>query len=150
MANLNGLFRITRDTEIRYLPDGKAVATLTMAYNYGTKKNSDGYLPSQFIEAELWERRAESLTQYLTRGVKIFCSIEDPHIETYQRQDGSSGFKMTGRVGALEFAGGGQSEQQAQSPAPAPTTRQQSAPPRQQRAPAPSGGVDDLEDQIPF
>ena len=103
----SGLFRIGRDAELRYTSNGDVVASLSLAYTYGIKKNADGYLPSQWIEAALWGKRAESLVEYLTKGTRVFAVIEDLHIETYDKRDGGQGHKLTGRIQNIEFAGDG-------------------------------------------
>lgn len=103
---LVGLFRIGRDAEIRYTASGDAVASLSLAYDYGVKKDAKGYLPSQWIDAALWGKRAESLCQYLTKGTRVYAVIEDVHIETFEKRDGGQGHKLTGRVQNIRFAGG--------------------------------------------
>ena len=136
------LMRITRDAEVRYLPSGEPVANVSLAYNYGTKKDDRGYLPSQFIECGLWGKRAESLAPYLTKGKAIVAYVSDVHIETFTKSDGTPGFKLAGRLDNLEFASS--DRQEGEQP------RQQSAP-RQQQAPAGgSSGFDDMTDDIPF
>jgi single-strand DNA-binding protein len=137
---------------LRSLPDGTPVINLALAYDYGTKKNERGYLPSQFIEAGLWGKRAAALEQHLNKGGRIFASISDIHIETFRKGDGSEGHKLTGRIQDLEFAGDGRREeghQEAPQRAPAPQQRQRPAP-APARAPAPSSGFDDMDDDIPF
>ena len=78
MAHLTGLFRLGRDAEVRYTQGGDAVASLALAYNYGKKE--DGKQPSQWIDASLWGKRAEALTQYLTKGSTISAVLSDVHI----------------------------------------------------------------------
>lgn len=104
----SGLFRIGRDAELRHTSNGDVVTSLSLAYTYGIKKNADGYLPSQWIEAALWGKRAESLVEYLTKGTRVYAVIEDLHIETYDKRDGGQGHKLTGRIQNIEFAGDGE------------------------------------------
>ena len=132
---LIGLARIGRDAEVRYTQSGKAVCSLSLAFNYG-RKGQDGYKPSQWVEGTLWDKQAEALAPYLTKGSQVVVTLDDPHIEEYEGKNGK-GHKLTGRVTAIEFAGGG--ERQARPAA-------QSAP-----APAPaSGGGEPFDDDIPF
>ncbi|MFT0547450.1 single-stranded DNA-binding protein [Allopusillimonas ginsengisoli] len=142
MANLTGLFRLGRDAELRYTPSGDAVANLALAFNYGKKADNT----SQWIDATIWGKRAEALAQYLVKGQQVFAVIDDPHIETYQKRDGGEGFKLTGRISNIEFAGARPQEAQGQR-------QQQAAPPQQQRQPAPQqrpANLADLDDSIPF
>lgn len=141
MAILTGLFRLTRDCELRYLPSGEPVANLVLAYNYGSKKKDDGFFPSQFLEAGLWGKRAESLEEHLKKGTKLFLVIEDVHNETFEKSDQSKGFKLTGRIGALEFVGGGENSQDESKPSGRPTNS------RGRKA---QQSVANMDDDIPF
>lgn len=138
---LTGLARLGRDCEIKYLSDGTAVANLAIVFNYG-RKGDDGNRPSQWIDAALFGKRAKSLAPYLLKGGLLDVVLQEPHIETFQRNDGSTGSKLVARVLDIELAGGGQSSQPAQ---PQQQTRQQA--PTQQ---APRDNFDDYNDDIPF
>lgn len=137
---LTGLARLGDDVELRYIGAGKAVCTLRLAFNYGAK-GADGKKPSQWIEATLWEKRAEALAQYLKKGTAVSVVIVDPHIETYEKKDKTTGFKFVGKVSEIEFAGGG-NQQSSGSSASKPAQK-----------PAPSsqaGGYGDPDDDMPF
>ncbi|TAL82041.1 MAG: single-stranded DNA-binding protein [Candidimonas sp.] len=103
MASLVGLFRICRDSELRHLPsDGRAVTTLLLAYDFGPK-GLDGRRPSQFIEADLWDKRAEDLAQFLRKGREIHCVIDDVHSVASIRADGTAGSKLIGRANQIDL-----------------------------------------------
>jgi len=104
---LIGLARLGRDCELRYTTDGKAVTNLALAFNYGMK-DGNGNRPTQWVDASLFGDRAAKLAQYLTKGTQLELHLSDVHVETYQKNDGSTGSKLVGRVHHLEFAGGGQ------------------------------------------
>jgi single-strand DNA-binding protein len=133
----NGLARIGRDVELRHTPNGEAVANLSLAFTYG-KRGADGKRPTQWVEAALWGKRAESLAPYLLKGQQVVAYLEDVSIQTFRKQDGTDGVKLAARVGDLELIAG-----QGEAQAPAPT-----------RAPAaaarPSSGFDDMADDIPW
>lgn len=145
---LTALARLGRDAEIRYLPNGDAVANLALAINYG-KKGDDGNRPTQWIDAAIFGKRAEALASHLTKGKLLYVAIEEPHVETYQGKNGP-GSKMVGRISSIEFAGGNerqQSERQQSEP------QQRSQPARQQQKPQDrdsGGGFGAFEDDIPF
>lgn len=148
MAQIVGIFRLGRDAELRYTPNGEAVANLALAYNYG-KKPQDGNKPSQWLDAAIWGKRAEAMAQYLTKGGLIYCVINDPHIETFQGKNGE-GHKMVGTISEIEFAGGksdggGQRQQESQASdyQPAPQHSSQGAPPNK-------ASFADLSGDIPF
>ena len=157
MAQLIGLATIGRDAELRYLHSGDAVTNLSLAFNYG-RTGEDGRRPTQWVDAALFGKRAESLANYLLKGQRIAVTIDDVHIETYQTRDGGQGSKLAGSISNIEFAGSPQqSEQQAprqaQPQRQAPQQQRQAAPQRQAQAPqqAPAGsGFSDMEDDVPF
>jgi single-strand DNA-binding protein len=110
---LTALARLGRDPELRYLSNGDAVLNLALAVNYG--KKVDGKRPTQWIDAAMFGKRAESISQYLQKGSLVFVAIEEPHIETYQGKNGP-GSKLVGRVSSLEFAGGNEQREQREEP----------------------------------
>ena len=138
MIQLFGLARLGRDAELRSTSGGDSVASLSLAFSYG-RKGDDGKKPTQWCEGSIWGKRAEALAPYLTKGSLVTVTIEDAHIETFKKSDGSEGTKLAGRVTAIDLAGGGQA-----APAPAPAPRQP------QRAPARNDGFEDDLDNTPF
>ena len=106
---ITALARLGRDPELRYLASGDPVMNLALAVNYG--KKVDGKRPTQWIDAALFGKRAESLAPYLSKGSLVFVVIDEPHIETYQGKNGP-GAKLVGRVSSLEFAGGGDTKEE--------------------------------------
>jgi single-strand DNA-binding protein len=145
-----GLMRLGRDAEVRFLPDGTTVANLSLAVTYG-QKQQDGNYPTQWIDASLWGKAAESLAPYLKKGTVHGFHLSDLHIETYESRTGP-GHKLAARVDSVELgprqgdAAQGQGQQQS---APA---RQQAAPTqqRQQMQPRPAPDFRDMDDDIPF
>lgn len=147
----SGLFRIGRDCELRFLPNGDAVTNVSLAFNHG-KQDQDGKRPTQWIEGVLFGKRAETLAPMLHKGSQHVFHLSDLHIETYQKNDGSEGVKMAGRIDDVELTD--------RRDAPAPQQRQQAPAPRQQaaaqrpaqrQAPRPASGFDDMDDgDIPF
>ena len=113
---LTGLARLGRDAEVRYTQDNTAVATLSLAYNYG-KKDTDGKRPTQWVNAALWGDRATGAAPYLLKGTLISVVCEDVHIETFKRSDGTMGHALKGRVASFEFAGGNKREGGDEKPA---------------------------------
>ena len=146
MAQLFGLARLGRDAEVRFTQAGKPVATLALAFDYGKKEN--GKRPSQWVDAALWGERAETLAPYLLKGQQLGVTVDDVHIETFQKNDGTQGHKLTGRVSNIEFAGSApQQNSQAQpQQRPQQQSRPQQAAPQQQPAP----DYDSFDDDIPF
>lgn len=136
MAILTGLMRLGRDAELKTPGNSDPVCNLALAYNYGRKV--DGKQPSQWIDASLWGKRAEALAPHLKKGTSVVVTLEDVHVRTFQKQDGTAGSALSGRVMAIEFAG------RPPEAAPKPTP-----PPRPAAAPPPTTGFQD-DETIPF
>lgn len=133
---LTGLARLGRDATLRHTPQGDAVLEMALAFNYG-QKDGEGKRPTQWIDATLWGKRAESLAPHMKKGTALDVVITEPHVETWTKKDQTTGFKLVGKVAELEFAGGGSGDRKtASDPAARPAA-----------APA-SGAFDD--DSIPF
>lgn len=136
MPTLFGLARVGRDAELRTTPGGDAVLNVSLAFNYGKKDVATGKRPSQWLDASMWGKRAEMMAQYLLKGTAVSVVIEDAHIETFARADGTQGTKLVGRIGHLDLASGG--EKAAAPPPPPPP------PPRS------SATFADMDDDVPF
>ena len=128
----NGLARIGKDVEVRYSPNGDAIANLSLAFTYG-KKGADGKRPTQWVDATLWGKRAESLAPYLKKGGQIVVYLSDINIQTYDSKSGQ-GVKLVGKVDDLELIGGQVQTAQVQA----------------ERAPVASRELADIDNDIPF
>lgn len=100
---LIGLGRIGKDVELRYTNKGDPVANITVAYNYGMKDQS-GKKPTQWIDASLFGKRAESLAPYLKKGTTVLLDLKEVRVEVYTGKNGQN-YKLCGTVDNLEFAG---------------------------------------------
>lgn len=139
MAQLFGLARLGRDCELRTTQDGTPVASLSLAMDYRAGREKE----TQWVDGALWGKMAETLTQYLVKGKLICVTLDDVHIEEFQKRDGTAGTKLVGRVSKLELAGGGRDDGERTAP---PVQRQAPKPPPKSSA----SGFDDMDDDIPF
>ena len=143
----HGVARIGRDVEVRYIPSGEAIASLSLAFSFG-KKGPDGKRPTQWVDAALWGKRAESLAPYLLKGSQVGVDLEDVHIDTYSKSDGTQAVKLAAKVVDITLIG---SPAAASAPQPAPQRQQPARPaPAPRQASRPSSGFDDMDDDIPF
>ncbi len=133
----HGICRVGRDAEVRFTPGGAAVANVSLAFTYG-KKGDDGKRPTQWVDASLWGQRVESLAPYLTKGKQIVAYLEDVHIQTYTKGDGTQASKMAARIADLEFVSGGEQAESQPKPQPKPAPAQADS------------GFDDFPDDVPF
>jgi len=76
MASFNKVLLIgnlTKDPELRYTPQGTAVANLRLAVNRKFRdKNQEWKEDTCFITAVVWDKKAENCNQYLRKGSPIF------------------------------------------------------------------------------
>lgn len=140
--HLIGMARLGRDAEVRYLADGTAVAGLALAFNYG-KKDGEGKRPTQWVDASLWGERAEKLVEYLVKGQQVCVVLSEPHVETYEKKDGTLGTSLRARVDSLEFG----ARPEGASAAPAQTKPE---PAKTQASSAKRNSNADFDDDIPF
>ena len=76
MASYNKVLlmgNLTKDPELRYTPQGAAVANLRLAVNRRYKdKNQELKEEVCFITAVVWNKQAETCNQYLHKGSSVF------------------------------------------------------------------------------
>jgi single-strand DNA-binding protein len=149
------LIRIGRDTTLRQTPNGNSVASIAGVYDVGWGDKKKG----QWIDVTLWGKQAEALTQYLTKGKQVVIYADDLCIETYPKNDGTEGFKLTCKAINIDLVGSKSDneapQQQAQQQQQPQQNNQQQAPQQpqentQQSPPQSSGFNDDYSDDIPF
>ena len=77
MASLNKVLLIgnlTRDPELRYTPQGQAVATLRIAANRNFRtKTGETKKDTCFVNVITWGNLAETCNQYLQKGRSVFA-----------------------------------------------------------------------------
>lgn len=78
--------RLTRDPDLRYTPNGVAVANFTIAVNRPFS-NQQGDREADFINCVVWRRPAENLANYMKKGSLIGV---DGRVQTrnFEGQDG--------------------------------------------------------------
>lgn len=78
--------RLTKDPDLRYTPNGVAVATFTLAVNRAFA-NQQGEREADFINCVIWRKQAENVANYLKKGS---LAGVDGRLQTrnYDGQDG--------------------------------------------------------------
>ena len=93
MATLNKVMLIgnlTRDPELRYTPQGKAVVTLGLAVNRNFKsQGGEKKQDTCFINVVAWGQLAEICNQYLQKGRPVFVEGR-LQSRTWQDQEGKN------------------------------------------------------------
>lgn len=98
--------QLGKDAEMRYLPDGTPVASFSIADSQGKDK------PTIWWSAQLFGKRAEALSQYLTKGQAVTV-VGNVSQREYTDKDGNKRTSMDVRVNDVALQGG-KREQQAE------------------------------------
>jgi single-strand DNA-binding protein len=118
MANFNKVILIgnlTRDPELRYTPQGTAVANLRMAINRKYKdRNQELKDEVCFITAVAWDKQAETCNQYLHKGSPL---LVEGRLQSRSWEDAQGQKRNTIEVRAerIQFLGQPQGGQRAQA-----------------------------------
>lgn len=78
--------RLTKDPELRYTPNGKAVASFTLAVDRPFK-NKQGEREADFINIIVWGTQGENCANYLSKG-KLAAVDGRLQIRPFNGQDG--------------------------------------------------------------
>jgi single-strand DNA-binding protein len=108
--------RLTKDPELRYTPNGVAVASFTLAVNRAFT-NQQGEREADFINCVVWRRPAENVANFLKKGS---LAGVDGRVQTrsYEGQDGKRVYVtevMAESVQFLEPKSQGQGQSQGQN-----------------------------------
>ena len=128
--------RLTRDPEVRYSDDNKAVGRFTLAVDRKFKK--DGGPTADFLNCTAFGKTAEFVEKYLKKGTKILLtgSIQN---DNYTNGHGEQVYAMQVIVDEMEFAESKGAGSGTNEPAQTQTT---------------SGGFmnlpDGIDDEMPF
>ncbi|WP_088104774.1 single-stranded DNA-binding protein [Halalkalibacter urbisdiaboli] len=93
--------RLTRDPELKYTPNGVAVANFTLAVNR-TFSNGNGEREADFINCVIWRKPAENVANYLRKGS---LAGVDGRIQTrsYDNNEGKRVFITEGVADSVQF-----------------------------------------------
>jgi single-strand DNA-binding protein len=121
MANFNRVIlmgNLTRDPELRYIPNGSAVANLRLAINR-TYKSQSGEQKEEvtFVNIVVWAKQAENCAEYLSKGSPIFVEgrLQSRQWET---EDGQKRSVLEVVADRVQFLGRKKEEGSAEETAP--------------------------------
>lgn len=77
--------RLTKDPELRYTQNNKAVCTFTLAVDRRFEKQTD------FINIIAWGKQGENCANYMSKG-KLAAVDGELHIRSYEKQDGNKAY----------------------------------------------------------
>jgi single-strand DNA-binding protein len=122
---------LVKEAQIRQLNNGDPVANFTVADNMGKGKGAI------FWNCQLFGKRAESLSQYLVKGLPVTITGNLTE-RAYTDKQGVERKSMDLRVSEVALQGGKREDGDGHTSQP------------EQRQQAPSSGFDDMDDDIPF
>lgn len=126
MNNITIAGQLGKDAEVRYLPDGTAVCSFSVADSQGRDK------PTIWWSCSLFGKRADALAQYLVKGQAVTVSGVVSEREWVDQQ-GNKRKSMDVRVADVALQGG-----------------KREAAPAQAKQAAPAGGFAVADDDIPW
>lgn len=143
MASFNKIIiigHLGRDPEMRYTPQGTAVCNFSVATSERRKDKSGEYQDvTTWFNVSLWGNRAETTSQYLSKGKLVYIEGRLTQRE-YQDRDGNTRTSLDVNASDLQFIGPRGDD--------APVSREERssrpAPPEEDRSSAIS------DDDIPF
>lgn len=151
MASVNKaivLGNVGKDPELRYTNAGTAVCTLSVATTrkWKSKQSGEKMEETEWHRITFFDRLAEIVGEYVKKGSSIYVEGR-LKTEKYQKE-GVDHYTTVIVAEELQLLGGRDDGERQERPA----QRQERAPQRSQRAPAPAprGGFDDMDDDIPF
>ncbi len=133
MANLNKVMiigNVTRDPEIKYTPQGKAVTDVSIAVNRSYKVGEEKREEVTYVDVTLWGRTAETAAEYCKKGRAVYI---EGRLQLDSWEDKTSGQKRNklrvvgedyqlldrrpGSAGSAGGSGGGDEEYSDRPPA---------------------------------
>jgi single-strand DNA-binding protein len=157
MASLNKVFlmgNLTRDPELRYTPSGTAVADLGLAVNDNyTSRDGKQVERTLFVDVVAWQRQAETVSEYLSKGSPIFVEGR-LQLDEWENKEGEKRTKIRVVAQRVQFLGsprGGEGGGRGGETAGRSAQPSRAARPETSRPPDDIPGPDDVaEDDIPF
>ncbi len=162
MASVNKVILLGhcgRDPELRYMPNGSAVASISLATTSKRKDKTTGDTieDTQWHRITFYERLAEIVGQWVKKGAPIYIEGRLKYGK-YTAQDGTERYTTDIIATELQLLG---SKPSGEAPPAASTQRRTPAPAGSPSASAPAAaapksapaggsGFDDMDDDIPF
>jgi len=140
-----------RDPEIRYMPNGNAVATISVATTRKWKDKTSGENPeeTEWHRITAFERLAELLEEYTTKGSLVYV---EGRIKTrkYTDKDGVEKYATEIVAENIRFLSRSDEDKPtgARGPAASPSNRPAPQKPRPNKTTG--SGFDSMDDDIPF
>ncbi|MEY1390493.1 single-stranded DNA-binding protein [Providencia stuartii] len=143
-----------QDVEMRYMPNGGAVANLTLATSESWRDKQTGEMKErvEWHRVVIFGKLAEVAGEYLKKGSQVYI---EGSLQTRKWQDQSGQDRYTTEVvvnigGTMQMLGGNGGNNQARDQQPARQPQQQAQQRPQQSAPQNEPPMDWDDQEIPF
>jgi single-strand DNA-binding protein len=97
--------RLTRDAELKYTTSGLAICKFSVATSARVKKGEQWVDESSYWNVDLWGKKAESVSQYLTKGKLV--AVEGDMRQDKWEKDGQQQMKVLITANDVQLLGGG-------------------------------------------
>jgi len=147
MASLNKILligNVGRDPEVRYMPNGKAIANTSVATSSRRKDKNTGEVieDTQWHRVTFYDRLAEIAGEYLKKGRSVYVEGRIKYGK-FTNKEGVEQNTVEIVATEMQLLGG---KEQAESAASRPSHDAA----RARQLPKPDSGFDDMDDDIPF
>ena len=122
--------RLGKDVEMRFLPDGKAVANFSIACGWKTK-DKEG---AEWVAVTAFDKLGEICGQYLKKGTQVFVQGKMRTEKYTDKANGVEKYSVKIVADKMQMLGGKGDGKPADKP----------------QSQAPQSGFDDMNDDIPF
>ena len=97
---------LSRDIELRYLPNGTAVTDVSLAINSQWKgKDGEKHEDVTFVDCTLWGKTAELASEYLKKGSSVLFEGSLKQESWEDKQTGQKRSKLKVNVESMQFLG---------------------------------------------
>lgn len=101
-SSFSAASKLSREPKMQYTPQGTALTFISFPVHSGFGDNRK----TTWVSAALFGKMAESANQHLSKGSKVFVVGEVSGINTYDKNDGSTGAELQVRVTSIDFLDG--------------------------------------------
>ncbi len=153
MASVNKVILIGnlgRDPEVRYMPSGDAVANISIATTETWKdKNGEKQEKTEWHRVAMFGKQAEIAGEYLKKGSQVYI---EGRLETRKWTDKEGHERTTTEIRAdrMQMLGSRSGGSERMAPPEDDAPRAAAAPEKKSAGTPKGGGLEDLEDDIPF
>ncbi len=112
-----------KDVETRFMPDGTAVASFSVATTEKYKKDGEWQEKTLWFKVNVWGKQGEACAQYLAKGSQVFIDGR-LSVQEYADRDGNQRTSLEVRANDVQFLdrkpqGDGQQRNESQQANPA-------------------------------